>query len=87
MRVKVEILRWDGGEQPTLLHVLNHECHSLESVRATIQAVTDDPDVTANGYHIVTDQGDELFGSTQRRFWKQRKVRRPDMGALSTRPI
>jgi hypothetical protein len=34
VRVKVEILRWDAaGEQPTLLHVLSHDCHSLEAVR------------------------------------------------------
>jgi hypothetical protein len=68
MMVKVEILRWDGGEQPTLLHVLSHDCHSLETVRAAVQAVIDAPDVLANGYRIVTENGDELFGSAQRSF-------------------
>jgi hypothetical protein len=72
MMVKVEILRWDGGEQPTLLHVLSHDCHSLETVRAAVQAVIDAPDVLANGYHIITENGDELFGSAQRSFWPQR---------------
>ena len=71
MKVTVEILRWDGSEQPTVLHVLNHECHSLEAVRASVQGVIDSPEVTGNGYRIITDQGDELFGSTQRSFWPQ----------------
>jgi hypothetical protein len=53
MRVRVEILRWEG-EQPTLLHVLSHDCHSLETVRAAVQAVIDATDVTANGYRIKT---------------------------------
>jgi hypothetical protein len=69
MRVKVEILHWDGGEQPKLLHVLSHDCSSLETVRATIQAVIDVPNVTANAYHIITKNSDELFGSVQRSFW------------------
>jgi hypothetical protein len=68
VRVRVEILRWDGGEQPTLLHVLRHDCHSLEAVKAAVQAVIDAPDVNANGYHIITDEGDEFFGSAQRSF-------------------
>jgi hypothetical protein len=62
MRVTVEILRWEG-ERPTLLHVLRHDCHSLETVRAAVQAVIDATDVTANGYRITTENGDELFGS------------------------
>jgi hypothetical protein len=52
-----------GGEQPTLLHVLSHDCYSLETVRAAPQAVIEATDVTANGYRITTESGDELFGS------------------------
>jgi hypothetical protein len=70
MRVTVEILRWNGDKQPTLLHVLRHDCHSLETVRAAVQAVIDATDVTANGYRITTETGDELFGS-QRSTWPQ----------------
>jgi hypothetical protein len=51
-----------------LLHVLRHDCHSLEAVKAAVQAVIDAPDVNANGYHIITDEGDEFFGSAQRSF-------------------
>jgi hypothetical protein len=51
-----------------VLHVLQHESHSLETVRFTVQAAIDDPDVPANGYRIVSDNGDELFGSAQRSF-------------------
>jgi len=69
MKVTLEILRWDGGDQPQVLHRLSHDCHSLETVRATIQAVIDSPDLTANGYRIVTDAGDEIYGSAQRSFW------------------
>jgi hypothetical protein len=76
MKVTVEILRWNGEPQPRLLHVLNHESHSLETVRAAVQAVIDDPDVPANGYRITTDHGDELFGSAQRTFWTRRSKRR-----------
>jgi hypothetical protein len=68
VRVKVEILRSDGGEQPTLLPVLSPDCHSLESVRAAVQAVINAPDVNANGYYIITDEGDEFFDSAQRSF-------------------
>jgi hypothetical protein len=69
MKVTVEMLHFNGHPQPTLLHVLTHESHSLETVRASVQAVIDAPDVAANGYHITTDNGDELFGSAQRSFW------------------
>jgi hypothetical protein len=69
MKVTVEILHWDGHPQPKVLHVLIHESHSLETVRSTVQAVIDDPDVPANGYRISSDNGDELFGSAQRSFW------------------
>jgi hypothetical protein len=71
MKVVVEILHWNGEPQPKLLHVLTHDSHSLETVRATVQAVIDAPDSAANGYHITTDDGDELFGSAQRSFWRQ----------------
>jgi hypothetical protein len=69
VKVTLEILRWDGSEQPHVLHRLSHDCHSLETVRATIQAVIDSPDLSANGYRIVTDAGDEIYGSAQRTFW------------------
>lgn len=69
MKVLVEILYWNGAEDPTVLHRMSHNCHSLETVRATVQGVIDSPDVPGNGYHISTDKGDELFGSAQRRFW------------------
>jgi hypothetical protein len=66
MRVMVEILHWDGGEQPKVLHALCHESHSLETVRATAQGLIDSPDVPANGYRITTDEGLELFGLPSR---------------------
>jgi hypothetical protein len=74
MKVLVEILHWNGGEQPTVVHRLSHDCHSLETVRATVQGVIDSPDVAANGYHISTEKGDELFGSAQRSFWPPRNT-------------
>jgi hypothetical protein len=67
MRVMVEILHWDGGEQPKVLHALCHESHSLETVKATAQGLIDSPDVPANGYRITTDEGLELFGCPQTR--------------------
>jgi hypothetical protein len=66
MKVIVEMLRWDSDPQPKLLHVLTHESHSLESVRATVQAVIDDPDNAANAYRIISDNGDELQCSMAR---------------------
>jgi hypothetical protein len=71
MKVTVEILHWNGDPQPRLLHVITHESHSLETIRATVQAMIDAPDVPANGYHIVTENGDEFFGSAQRSFWSE----------------
>lgn len=68
MKVMVEILRWDDGVQPKELHVPSHDSHSLEIVRATVQGVIDSPDLSANGYRITTDAGDELYGSAQRSF-------------------
>jgi hypothetical protein len=70
MKVIIEILRWNGAPQPKLLHRLVHDSHSLETVRAAVQAVIDDPNVPANGYRITTEDGDELFGSAQRSFWR-----------------
>jgi len=64
MKVRVEILRWDGGEQPTVVHTLSHESHSLPAVKATVESVLDavplpDP---PHGYRIITEGGTELYG-------------------------
>ena len=61
MRVMVEILHWDRGEPPRVLHAISHESHSIETVKATAQSLIDSPDVPANGYRITTDEGLELF--------------------------
>jgi hypothetical protein len=65
VKVTLEILHWDGSQQAQVLHTLSHDCHSLETVRATIQAVIDSPDLLANGYRIFTDAGDEIYGFAQ----------------------
>ena len=64
MKVTVEILRWDGGEQPRVLHALTHETHSLEAVAAAAQGVIDSgewPD-QVDGYRLTTESGLEVFG-------------------------
>jgi hypothetical protein len=65
MKVKVEILRWDGDsdEQPKVLHTLRHACHSLEFVKAAAKRVIESMEFpAAHGYRIVTDTGIELTG-------------------------
>ena len=66
MKVRVEILRWDGGEQPTVVHTLSHESHSLPAVKATVESVIDSVPLAEppHGYRIITEGGTELYGWT-----------------------
>jgi hypothetical protein len=71
MKVTVEILRWDGGENPTVLHTFCHDSHSLETVTAAAQGVIDSPDLPekVDGYRITTDTGVQFYG------WPERSIR------------
>jgi len=64
MKVRVEILRWDGGEQPRVVHSLSHESHALPAVQATIENVlrTVTLPEAPHGYRIITEGGTELYG-------------------------
>jgi hypothetical protein len=42
MNVTVEILRWEDGTNLQVLQTLSHRCHSLNTVIATAQSVTDE---------------------------------------------
>jgi hypothetical protein len=42
-----------------VLHVLSHNCHSLETVKAAVQAVVDATDVTAKRLSHHHRNGDE----------------------------
>ena len=69
MKVRVEFLRWDGGEQPKVIHALSHESHMLLPVQAAVEkAIKSVPlPKTPHGYRIVTEGGTELYGWTDRR--------------------
>jgi hypothetical protein len=64
MKVTVEILRWEGGEQPTVLHKFSHDSHSLETVVAAAQGVIDSSELPerVDGYRLITDTGVEFYG-------------------------
>jgi hypothetical protein len=64
MKVSVELLRWQGDEQPKVLHRLVHESHSLETVAGALRNVINSPELPLkpNGYRIVTEGGTELYG-------------------------
>ncbi len=71
MKVTVEILRWDEGEEPKVLHSLSHDCHSLETVAAAAQGVVNSGELPGrvDGYRLITESGVELYG------WPDRSVR------------
>lgn len=64
MKVSVELLRWQGGDQPTVLHRISHESHSLETVAATLRNLVNSPEIPLrpDGYRIITEDGTELYG-------------------------
>jgi hypothetical protein len=62
MNVTVEILRWADGHNPEVLQSVSHACHSLDTVIAAAQNVVEAPDVSGNGYRIITEQGIEMDG-------------------------
>jgi hypothetical protein len=64
MKVSVELLRWQGGEQPKVLHRISHEIHSLEIVTAALRNVLNSPEIPLrpDGYRIITEGGTELYG-------------------------
>jgi hypothetical protein len=64
MKVRVEILRWDGGGQPRVVHSLSHESHALPAVQAAVETVLKTiplPD-SPHSYRIITEGGTELYG-------------------------
>jgi hypothetical protein len=64
MKVSVELLRWQDGDQPKVLHRISHESHSLETVAAALQSVLNSPEtpLRPDGYRIITEGGTELYG-------------------------
>lgn len=64
MKVTVEMLRWEGGENPRVLHSLTHESHSIESAAAAAQGVIDWSGLPerVDGYRLTTDSGVEFYG-------------------------
>jgi hypothetical protein len=62
MKVTVEILTFARGEEPKVVHAICHETHSLEAVEATARGVVESPDLPGQGYRIMTEDGQELFG-------------------------
>jgi hypothetical protein len=73
MKVRVEILRWEGEELPKVLHAIAHESHSLQAVKSSVESVIESTALPepADGYRIVTEGGTELYG------WPNRQV--PEM--------
>lgn len=66
MKIRVEFLRWDGGEQPKVIHTLSHESHVLPPVQAAVENTIRSTPLpsTPHGYRIVTEGGTELCGWT-----------------------
>ena len=64
MKVRVEILRWEGDTEPRVLGTILHETHSLEAVASAAQGVIESGELPgrADGYRIVTERGSEFYG-------------------------
>jgi hypothetical protein len=64
MRVRVEILRWEGDGPPKVVHAIAHESHSLQAVKASVERVIESAELpeAPDGYRIVTEGGTELYG-------------------------
>ena len=64
MRVRVEILRYQKGEELKVLGAIQHESHSLEAVASAAQGVIDSGELPerADGYRIITESGTEFYG-------------------------
>ena len=64
MKVSVELLQWQDGGEPRVLHRMSHESHSLETVAAALQNVLNSPEIPLrpDGYRIITEGGTELYG-------------------------
>src|SRR5262245_38765841 len=69
MKVRAEVLPWNGGDQPKVIHALSHESHVLSPVQAAIENTIKSVPLpeTPDGYRIVTEGGTELYGWTDRR--------------------
>jgi hypothetical protein len=67
MRVRIEMLRFEHGEQ-RVVGAISHETHALESVAAAAQGVVDSGELPqpVDGYRIVTESGAEYYGWPER---------------------
>jgi hypothetical protein len=67
MKVRIEILRFEHGEQK-VVGAISHETHAIESVAAAAQGVIDSDQLpeSVDGYRIVTESGAEYYGWSER---------------------
>jgi hypothetical protein len=67
MKVTIEILRFEHGEQK-VIGAITHETHAIEPVAAAAQGVIDSGELPepVDGYRIVTETGAEYYGWPER---------------------
>jgi hypothetical protein len=63
MKVRIEILRFEQGEQK-VIGAITHEARAIEAVAAAAQGMVDSGQLAerVDGYRIVTDSGTEFYG-------------------------
>jgi hypothetical protein len=63
MKVRIEILRLEQGEQK-VIGAITHEARALEAVAAAAQGMVDSDQLPerVDGYRIVTESGIEFYG-------------------------
>jgi hypothetical protein len=63
MKVRIEILRFEQGEQK-VIGAITHEARAIEAVAAAAQGMVNSGQLPerVDGYRIVTDSGTEFYG-------------------------
>ena len=62
MKVKVELFTFDGEEHRKMVHSIWQQAHSLAAVEAAAMGLVEAPELSVDGYRIVTDDGQEVRG-------------------------
>jgi hypothetical protein len=63
MKVRIEILRFEQGEQRVIGAII-HDARAIEAVAAAAQGMVDSGQLPerVDGYRIVTESGQEFYG-------------------------
>jgi hypothetical protein len=63
MKMRIEILRFEQGEQK-VIGTITHDAHAIEPVAAAAQGVIASGELpgAVDGYRIVTESGAEFYG-------------------------